>query len=378
MKICFFKPNSLVDGGGGEKWIINVAKELSNYHKITIITFNYFQTKRLSYKDLITLFRDKGIKYLELPSFRIPRGFPLPIPSALRMLQNEFNSCDVVYVVLPASPNEILFYFIRSRFKTKFIAGFHEFLSYDILLHKLYYPTFVRSLKAFDAYHVLNRFVFSWIQKRMPNKNIFFIPNGIDTTKFQLCNNPSESRFFNILFTGRLVQSKGADILLKIIHYFNNNLRFRDVTFTITGTGPLEREVKKLASMHNNVIYLGFLPEQDLPEIYRKAHLFLIPSRSEGLPLRLLEAQACGLPVIGSRIPGISDVVINLKTGRLVEPGDVKSFAEAIKDYYLLWSQDPAQYYEMNKAIRNYIVKHYDWSIIIRQLELMFESIVNQ
>ena len=130
--------------------------------------------------------------------------------------------------------------------------------------------------------------------------------------------------------------------------------------------------------MHNNVIYLGFLPEQDLPEIYRKAHLFLIPSRSEGLPLRLLEAQACGLPVIGSRIPGISDVVINLKTGRLVEPGDVKSFAEAIKDYYLLWSQDPAQYYEMNKAIRNYIVKHYDWSIIIRQLELMFESIVNQ
>ena len=93
------------------------------------------------------------------------------------------------------------------------------------------------------------------------------------------------------------------------------------------------------------------------------------------MPLRLLEAQSCGLPIVGSRIPGISDVVIEGVTGYLVRMRDVNEFVTSIIKYYELWRDSPKEYYELNKKIREYIRRNYDWSIIIPKLEKMFETL---
>jgi len=285
---------------------------------------------------------------------------------------------DIVYAVVPFAPVEIWVKLFRRALKAKLVAGFHGLLRTDVLLQKLYYPVLKEAIKIFDSYHVLNKDTYAWLRSVVSDKSIFYIPNGVDTKTFQLCRDPLLSQHFNVIFTGRLVEDKGADILIDIIKHVNDKVQLKNIMFIITGSGPFEQEIRALAKSYKNVVYLGFVDRQVLPKVYMEANLFLLPSRTEGLPLRLFEAQSCGLPVVGSNIPGISDVVVEGVTGRLVEPGNIKSFAEAIKEYYILWLQDPAQYYEMNKAIRNYIVKHYDWSIIIRQLELMFESIVNQ
>jgi glycosyltransferase involved in cell wall biosynthesis len=378
MRICFFKPNSLREGGGAEYWLIEVSSRLSKNHEVIIAGLNHTWTQRLRNQEIIFLLKSNGIKYYELPSVKLPRGFPLPHPMYTNFLLNMLNTCDIVYAVVPFAPVEIWVKLFRRALKTKLVAGFHGFLRTDVLLQKLYFPILKEAIKVFDSYHVLNKSTYAWLRSVVRDKSIFYIPNGIDTKTFQLCKDPSLSQHFNVIFTGRLIEDKGADILIDIIKYVNDKLQLKNIRFIITGSGSYEPEIRTLAKSYKNVVYLGFVDKQVLPKVYMEANLFLLPSRTEGLPLRLLEAQSCGLPAVGSNIPGISDVIIDRVRGRLVEPEDVESFAEAIKDYYLLWSQDPAQYYEMNKAIRNYIVKHYDWSIIIRQLELMFESIINQ
>jgi len=377
MRICLFKPNSLREGGGAEHWFIDVSSRLSKKHEIIIAGLNYSWVQRLSSQEILSLLNNNGIKYYEAPSVMLPRGFPLPHPMYTNFLLNMLNTCDIVYAVVPVAPVEIWVKLFRRALKTKLIAGFHGFLRTDVLLQKLYFPILKEAIKVFDSYHTVNKSIYAWL-RRMTDKKIFYVPNGVDTKTFQLCRDPSSSQHFNVIFTGRLVEDKGADTLIDIIKYVNDKLELKNIRFIIAGSGPYEQEIRALAQNYKNVVYLGYVDRQALPKVYMEANLFLLPSRTEGFPLSLLEAQSCGLPAVGSKIPGISDVIIEGVTGRLVELGDVESFAEAIKDYYLLWSQDPTQYYEMNRAIRNHIVKHYDWSIIIRQLELMFEIIIDQ
>jgi glycosyltransferase involved in cell wall biosynthesis len=203
--------------------------------------------------------------------------------------------------------------------------------------------------------------------------NIYFIPNGVDTKIFKL-REPSNTGFFNVLYAGRLTEDKGADALLGIIRYVNEELRIRNIKFTICGFGPFKKFVEEVARKYANVEYLGFVSHKMLPKIYGEADLFLIPSKSEEMPLGLLEAQSCGLPAVGSNIPGISDVIVNGKTGRLVHSGNIASLAEAIKEYYLLWRHSPEQYYEMSRTIREHIVNNYDWNSIIGKIENMFKE----
>jgi glycosyltransferase involved in cell wall biosynthesis len=379
MRICFFKPNSLREGGGAEHWLIDVSSRLSKNHEVIIAGLNHAWTQRLRNQEILSLFHSNRTKYYELPSVKLPRGFPLPHPMYTNFLLNMLNTCDIVYAMVPFAPVEIWVKLFRRALKTKLIAGFHGFLRTDVLLQKLYFPVLKEAIKVFDSYHALNKGTYAWLRSIIDDdKKIFYVPNGVDTKTFQLCKDPSSSQYFNVIFTGRLIEDKGADILIDVIKYVNDKLELKNIRFIIVGSGSYEQEIRALAQNYKNVVHLGYVDRRALPKIYMEANLFLLPSRTEGFPLSLLEAQSCGLPAVGSKIPGISDVIVEGVTGRLVEPGNVKSFAEAIKDYYLLWLQDPAQYYEINKVIRNHIIKCYDWNVIIGQLERIFEFIINK
>ncbi|MBT7237998.1 glycosyltransferase family 4 protein, partial [Candidatus Woesearchaeota archaeon] len=96
---------------------------------------------------------------------------------------------------------------------------------------------------------------------------------------------------------------------------------------------PRYKELVKKLNIENNVSFLGFVPDEDLPKIYRDVDIAVLPtySTAEGFGMVLAEANACATPVIGSKIGGIPVVIENEYNGLLVPPKDVKELSKAIK-----------------------------------------------
>jgi glycosyltransferase involved in cell wall biosynthesis len=99
----------------------------------------------------------------------------------------------------------------------------------------------------------------------------------------------------------------------------------------LIGQGPMKRAISRQirdCNLSNRVKLLGPRPLEELPGWYRRASLLVLPSRSEGVPNVVLEALACGTPVIATRVGGVPEVVDG---DRLVAPGDPDALAAAIE-----------------------------------------------
>jgi glycosyltransferase involved in cell wall biosynthesis len=146
-----------------------------------------------------------------------------------------------------------------------------------------------------------------------------------------------DKKIFQILSVGYLIERKGFEYLIKAV---NEVLKERDdVKLKIVGSGPLEKQIKNLIielDLENNVEIISNLSDEKLLEIYNSSNLFVLPSivdshgNTEGLGVVLLEAMACKLPVIGSNIGGIPDIIQDKETGLLVPEKDVLELFRAI------------------------------------------------
>lgn len=165
------------------------------------------------------------------------------------------------------------------------------------------------------------------------------IPMGIDL-QHHFIPNPNVKRKQNeLLFVGRLVPKKGVNYLLKA---FNQLLKEQpQLCLKIVGFGPeelaLKEQVKQL-KLENNVIFLGALTQDKLPELYQKATLFVAPfvradnGDQEGLPVALMEAIGCGCPAIVGHVAGIEDLLGDDIKNIAVNPHDTEELASAILD----------------------------------------------
>ena len=133
-----------------------------------------------------------------------------------------------------------------------------------------------------------------------------------------------------LLFIGNLVPVKGLDVLVEACA----RLAGAGAGFTcyLIGQGPLrsrlERQVARLG-LEGRVKLMGPRPHHLLPDWYRSATAFVLPSHSEGVPSVLLEAAACGTPFVASRVGGIPEIA-HLGVSQLVPPGDAELLARAI------------------------------------------------
>lgn len=152
-------------------------------------------------------------------------------------------------------------------------------------------------------------------------------PSGIDFGLWQRLVSERSPEMGRILFVGRLVAKKGvADVIQAAAGLDNVQLR-------IVGDGPLNESLKQLAKSVNagdRVVFLGQRTREQIAEEFRAAACVVIPSVDapdgdrDGTPNVLGEAIAAGIPVIGSRIAGISDYILGGETGLLHEPGDIE------------------------------------------------------
>ena len=147
---------------------------------------------------------------------------------------------------------------------------------------------------------------------------------GVNLPKAQSPATQKREQRFTMLAVGRLHPTKNFDFLLAVCAL----LKSKDFGFScwIAGDGPEKQRLKRLAAQmrwEEEVHFLGYIPHENLPELYTRADLVVLTSRSEGIPVVLMEAMAHNRPVLAPSITGVPELVMDGQTGFLYEPGNV-------------------------------------------------------
>lgn len=166
----------------------------------------------------------------------------------------------------------------------------------------------------------------------LPPNLIKVIPNAVDLKKFKNRNNfKEENKAKIILFMGRLAYEKNLDLLIRIFASVHST--DPKVKLVVAGSGYLEGEFKlkiKELGVESSVELLGAV--KDIQNLMQEADMLLLTSHWEGLPMSILEAHACGLPVVATSVPGVSDVLVNGVNGFLFESSDLDSATEKVRN----------------------------------------------
>lgn len=167
----------------------------------------------------------------------------------------------------------------------------------------------------------------NWITSNKGKTKV--IPNAVPIPKLL---NPCSAKTYDILFVGRLVREKGIDIFLKAIKILKNKYS-RNLKIVIVGNGPLKEDLGNLAvalGVNREVKLLG--ARKDVGKLMESSNIFVLSSRSEGLPMVALEAMSRGISIIATNVGGIPELIENGKEGILVPPEDSKALARAINN----------------------------------------------
>ncbi len=188
--------------------------------------------------------------------------------------------------------------------------------------------------------------------------NIEVIPAGADLDGITPKSNYSSSGHIELLFVGRFVKQKGLDVLLGALGTLHSDLNWR---LTLVGDGPELKSLKMLANdlgIASKTTFKPWTDKKSLADIYGGADIFLLPSRDEGMSNVLLEAMAAGLPVIGTTVPGTTEVIRDQIDGVIVPPENIDTLAAAVAELI----QDERRREILGRAARARVESTYSWS----------------
>lgn len=270
---------------------------------------------------------------------------------------------DVVHLhepLMPALPLTVL-----AHSKSLNIGTFHAFSQSNV---GYYYgrPILRIFMGKLDGRIAVSRPAVDFISQYFKG-NYEIIPNGIDLSRFEREVEPLpqyNDGKLNILFVGRFTERrKGLKFLLRAFNYVKHEVP--NARLIIVGKGETKGYRRYL--MRNgiqDVIFTGFVSDEDLPRYYRTSQVFCAPSiGGESFGIVLLEAMASGLPVIASDIPGYASVLDHNKQGMLVEPKNSEAFATALIQLLV----DPALQQAMGEAGKEKAAE-YSWQKVSQRV----------
>jgi glycosyltransferase involved in cell wall biosynthesis len=204
---------------------------------------------------------------------------------------------------------------------------------------------------------------------------IALIPgSGVDTDVMRPSSEPAGP--VTVAFVGRLVEAKGIRTLVEA--HARLCARGRDIRLIIAGipdpanpTSIPAREIEAW-SRRRNVSYLGFV--EDIATLWASVHIAALPSHREGLPLSLLQAAACGRPLIATDVPGCRDIARPNLNAFLVPLDDVDALARAIDRLAL----DPQLRRSFGEASRNLVEREFSSKRIGRDLVALYRGLLER
>ena len=193
---------------------------------------------------------------------------------------------------------------------------------------------------------------------------------GIDFTRLDAPTPPpAPDTPLRVLTVGRLVPDKGQTQLVEAVARLGE--RGVAVETEVVGDGPerdvLEREARE-RGLDGTLRLAGAISQDAMPDRFRHAHVFCLPSFAEGVPVSIMEAMALERPVVTTRIMGIPELVVDGLTGRLVAPGRPDELADALAEL----AADPAARQSMGRAGRERVRGLHDIETSAAQLGDLF------
>ena len=208
-----------------------------------------------------------------------------------------------------------------------------------------------------------------------------YIPNGVSTTQTTVPTTPLNqfklTKGKYILMVSRLLQKKGAHILIESFKELKNNnkqnKKIQELKLVVVGgsvfTDSYVKSLKKQAKNRNDIVLTGFQSGKTLEAIYQCAKIVIHPSFHEGLPLSVLEAMSYEKPVLVSKIPGHLELITNQEC--IFDENNTKSLTKAISTFFGFSKEKQKNIAKVNKKI---VQTQYSWDTIGKKTLSLYTS----
>lgn len=247
-----------------------------------------------------------------------------------------FRDMDIVHVQWPI-PNGLGALFLKKIYGVPYINTIH---GEEVYLAKRYHLQFaLRWLVNNSSKTITNSSATrnACVDAGLDEDKLEVIPFGVDTDFFRPIDVPRTDNYFHILSVGYLIERKGHEYLIRAMKEILKEKD--DVRLRIVGSGPLEGKLKSLISeldLEEYVDIIKNVSDDELLKLYNSSDVFVLPAvvdsqgNTEGLGVVLLEAMACGVPVIGSDVGGILDIIKDRENGLLRREKDFLGISRVI------------------------------------------------
>ena len=198
-------------------------------------------------------------------------------------------------------------------------------------------------------------------QNKVVANNKKLIPgSGVNLKEHNYEPYPEDDKI-KILYVGRITRVKGMDEWLKAIEHLHE--KWKDLTFEMIGECDrlYQKQIKRMHDQRQ-LIYHGLCKNSH--EYMKRSQAIIMPSYAEGMSNALLEASACGRPILASNVPGCSEILIEGVTGLGFEPHSVSEIVKAIEKFRLLSKEQRQQ---MGVKGREHVEKHFSREIIVNE-----------
>lgn len=336
------------------------------------------------------------IRRIDLPIVRLPclgqvlGGIPGAIrglywllgdPQGLIGLENKLSGFDIAHTA------ELFSYYTHQALRAKKRGGVKKVVatvSENIPFNQEWYPK-QKALKKFALRNLDHILAISGLSKKAmmiegyPEEKITVVPHGLDLKKFKVQSEKLKVKNkFTILFVGRLEEEKGVWELLRAFKGLKK--RHKDLQLVMIGQGSQEKKIKDWLGnnkLKESVWLKGRVKYRNIEREYHQADIFVLPSKptltwQEQFGMVLIEAMACGVPVVSTKSGAIPEIVG--EEGILVSPNNWFELAGALKK--LIFDQKLRE--SLAKKGRERVKKRFDRMIVAQKIEEIYQKVLRK
>ncbi len=350
MRVTLTSPCYPPNLGGVEIHTQNLARRLAKRHEVCVVTSSG---------------QDEKLRVMEVPSLPIPYS---PIPLKFPSIRAEIYHSHI--------PSPFFAWEVHRRGLRPHVVTYHNDVVVPERLNGFKIPRRIGEvvekinenvtlpiLESADAIIATTK-SYAKTSPILQQFNVEIVPNAVEVERYEYC----EDKGNYVIFVGRLVEYKGLGTLIEAMGIVQREI---DARLVVVGDGEDRDRFERLAKdVGVEAEFLGRVEERRKIELIKRAKILVLPSKSrlEAFGIVLLEAMACGTPVIGSDIAGVGEIA---REGGMVFH-DVYDLAEKIAK--LLENDRLARY--LGKKGRRAVEERYDWGKVIERIERIYFNLI--